>query len=398
MTKIFEAIEKANKKRIKPPSGPQPGSVRFSNNGDPGPRNGPEENRSRNPWAQQADNTYQDPYGSHGNPSWGAQSPSHGNGYYQPPQGAPGYRPMAPQGGNGNHHGYYGPPPAGPGPYYYNQGDSGQFQPPPGSGQPPRQPNGGGYQTPPPNGGGSNQGNGGPGQPAPGQQPPPGGPGFVAGPVVRPVVGDLKLVRPLTILFQNISALLPDQASRSIMIMESRPNEGASTLALEFAKVCAIKLNKRVLLMDADQSRFDMMARYGAIPEMGWGEAVYHSMPLSQAVTQVGDSHLHYTQVASRQGLPPIAFDSVQMTGIMEELKKDFELILIQPPPGLISADGLLMARRVDGVILVVEAEKTRYQVVERVRDQLETNSARILGVILNKRRFPIPKFIYKYL
>lgn len=182
------------------------------------------------------------------------------------------------------------------------------------------------------------------------------------------------------------------------MMMESRPGEGASVLALEFAKVCAIKLNKRVLLMDADQGRFDLMARYGSMPEVGWGEAVYHDLPLNQAVTQVGDSRLHYTQVSVRQGLPSIAFDSMQIIDILDELKKEFELILVQPPPGLISADGLLMARRVDGVIMVVEAEKTRYQVVERVRDQILTNNGNLLGVILNKRRFPIPRVIYKYL
>jgi Mrp family chromosome partitioning ATPase len=48
-----------------------------------------------------------------------------------------------------------------------------------------------------------------------------------------------------------------------------------------------------------------------------------------------------------------------------------------------------------DGVVLVVHAEKTRWEVAQRVKEHLEMANTNILGVLLNKKKYVIPKFIY---
>jgi Mrp family chromosome partitioning ATPase len=52
----------------------------------------------------------------------------------------------------------------------------------------------------------------------------------------------------------------------------------------------------------------------------------------------------------------------------------------------------------VDGVVLVVEAEKTRWPVAENVRDKIKGSGGNILGIVLNKRRYYIPEWVYKKL
>jgi Mrp family chromosome partitioning ATPase len=54
--------------------------------------------------------------------------------------------------------------------------------------------------------------------------------------------------------------------------------------------------------------------------------------------------------------------------------------------------------RKVDGVVLVIEAERVRTPVIERAVDTLQDCGANVLGAVLNKRRFPIPRFLYKRL
>jgi Mrp family chromosome partitioning ATPase len=56
------------------------------------------------------------------------------------------------------------------------------------------------------------------------------------------------------------------------------------------------------------------------------------------------------------------------------------------------------IAALMDGVVLVVEAEKTRWEVANKVREALVQADANVLGVILNKRRFHIPEWLYKTL
>ena len=56
------------------------------------------------------------------------------------------------------------------------------------------------------------------------------------------------------------------------------------------------------------------------------------------------------------------------------------------------------MFRKVDGVVIVVEADKTRWPVVQSVREKIVQHGGRLLGMVLNKRRYYIPEFIYKRL
>jgi len=81
-----------------------------------------------------------------------------------------------------------------------------------------------------------------------------------------------------------------------------------------------------------------------------------------------------------------------------EKLRQRFDLILIDSPPATTSPDGLDISPKVDGIVLVVEADKTRWPVAESVKERIKRSGGKILGIVLNKRRYYIPNFIYKRL
>jgi len=58
----------------------------------------------------------------------------------------------------------------------------------------------------------------------------------------------------------------------------------------------------------------------------------------------------------------------------------------------------MVLTRCVGGVVLVVEAERTRAPIVEQARRAVEANGGRLLGVVMNKRRYHIPRAIYRRL
>ena len=53
------------------------------------------------------------------------------------------------------------------------------------------------------------------------------------------------------------------------------------------------------------------------------------------------------------------------------------------------------IASKTDGVILVVEAERVKREVVMRIKSKLDKFGANIFGVVLNKRKYYIPKWLY---
>jgi protein-tyrosine kinase len=81
-----------------------------------------------------------------------------------------------------------------------------------------------------------------------------------------------------------------------------------------------------------------------------------------------------------------------------KKLKQRFDVILVDSPSAITLMDSAAISSRVDGIVLVVEAERTRWPVAENVRDRIKNSGGNILGIVLNKRRYYIPRWIYKKL
>ena len=90
--------------------------------------------------------------------------------------------------------------------------------------------------------------------------------------------------------------------------------------------------------------------------------------------------------------------DLDKMSSVINSLKNECDYLVIDAQPIRESTSAMYLARLVDGVILVVEAERLRWEVVKQVKDDLEDSKARVLGVVLNKRRYQLPKMLYERL
>jgi Mrp family chromosome partitioning ATPase len=79
-------------------------------------------------------------------------------------------------------------------------------------------------------------------------------------------------------------------------------------------------------------------------------------------------------------------------------VKDLFDVILIDTPPVLQHADAIAATAVVPNVVLVIEAGRTRYEMLDRVRSELSDAGATIVGNILNKHKRFIPGWIYRAL
>ncbi|GBC63775.1 hypothetical protein DENIS_4773 [Desulfonema ishimotonii] len=196
-------------------------------------------------------------------------------------------------------------------------------------------------------------------------------------------------------LYRNMVILLPDAKSRVIQFMASRRGEGTSTLIREFAKVAALKLGKTVLLVDADPNHSGHAEIFNVSRKPGWEETCKNGASVSESLCQVGETSLFVSCFSRNSDCPSVISEFTWIETFLGELRQKFDLILIDfPPPGS-HAESLLLTHTLDGVVLVVETEKSRWQVLEKMKKRIANQGVNILGVILNKRRYPIPKFIY---
>jgi capsular exopolysaccharide synthesis family protein len=199
-------------------------------------------------------------------------------------------------------------------------------------------------------------------------------------------------------LSHAIESALPGKEKKLIQFMGSRPSEGTSTLSRGFATFSSMNMNKRVLLIDADRKSPTQNQFYGIRSTIGWQEAVCNHMNLEDVLFQVGTASLFLWPSSNSSRITAGIFNPQAISSLLESLRAQFDLVVIDSPPLSQSPDALAMAPYVDGVILVVEAEATRWRVVENTKDRLNGCGARILGVVFNKRRLHIPSFIYNRL
>jgi Mrp family chromosome partitioning ATPase len=79
-------------------------------------------------------------------------------------------------------------------------------------------------------------------------------------------------------------------------------------------------------------------------------------------------------------------------------MRDKFDYVILDAPPVPAFPECLVLCAKVDGVVLVVESGKTRRQVALRARKQVEEVGGKVLGVVLNKRKYYIPEWIYRRL
>jgi len=208
----------------------------------------------------------------------------------------------------------------------------------------------------------------------------------------------LDMEEEMISLHHSIESILPEPKRRIIQFIGSREGEGTSTVIREFARVSAIKYGKSVLLLDADRNHPSQHLFFNIKPEVGWEDVIQDDGPIDKALYQIGNTNLFIAPISQSSAPSYQTFDSPKMSAFLEKLRNRFDLIFIDSSPANISPDGLGLSQKVDGVVLVLEAEKTRWPVAESVKERIIRSGGKILGIVFNKRRYHIPEWIYKRL
>jgi Mrp family chromosome partitioning ATPase len=223
-------------------------------------------------------------------------------------------------------------------------------------------------------------------------------------PFTVPAPGDPRKTPPdsgmhqeMALLYQQIDSLLHGSTKKVIQFIAAREGEGTSTIVREFARTSATILGKSVFLFNAELPN----ALLAPAAAGGGGDDGGGQDPCNQEASEANVSRVEPATTAVcliPQDFTNIRkyFYSPQIDSFWDSLRQQFDLILIDSPPFETSPDGIAISRRVDGVVLVLEAEKTRWPVAEHLKEQILLSGGNILGIVFNKRRYYIPEFIYK--
>ncbi len=210
---------------------------------------------------------------------------------------------------------------------------------------------------------------------------------------------EMEMEEEMLHLYHTIESLLPDRRKKVIQFIGSGEGEGTSTIAREFARVATMRLGQSVLLLDADRHNPTQHFFCNVSPEHCLDDVVQAgSEDPAKALYQVGTSNLFVSLISRNSNSASNVFDCEGIDRVWEALRARFDVILIDSPPATMSPEGFGIFKKADGVVIVVEADRTRWPVVEAVKEKVFQHGGNILGVVLNKRRYYIPDFLYRRL
>lgn len=181
----------------------------------------------------------------------------------------------------------------------------------------------------------------------------------------------------------------------TILVAAPRHGEGATTVAIGLANALARERDSRVLLLESNlrSPSFDSvlpLAMESGLADFMAGRAA------PEALVARLDGLSFSVIAAGAASSAPMDFELLE--SLLERLRPQFDFIVIDGPPINSYADSSILATKVDGVILVVEADRTPVTDAETAKRQLDRVGSRILGVVLNRRRSYIPAFLERIL
>jgi succinoglycan biosynthesis transport protein ExoP len=183
----------------------------------------------------------------------------------------------------------------------------------------------------------------------------------------------------------NVLLSSADYPPRVIMLASSAQGEGKTTILSNLAVTLA-QANHRTLMIDGDLRIAGLTSLFcGDDPHrVGLSEILTSNTPLERAIHPTGVPNLDLLPVGARPPNPAELVGSEKMKNLLEGLKQRYDFILVDSPPIMAVADGLLLSRMVDSVLLVVRSGITPKPIAREARNKLARVKARIIGIVLN--------------
>ena len=195
-----------------------------------------------------------------------------------------------------------------------------------------------------------------------------------------------------SLLLSNLGA-----PPKIVIITSALPQEGKTTTSINTAVVLAQK-GVRVLLIDADLRRPSIHKTLGMGPHSGLSNVLTGSTTLEQAITRTAVlPNLFVLPAGTPPPNPAELLASANMKDVLDQLKEQFDHIVIDTPPSLSVTDAVVLSPRADAVVLVIRSGQTTKQALRRARDILMQVNAKVVGVLLNAVDLSSPDYYYYY-
>ena len=193
----------------------------------------------------------------------------------------------------------------------------------------------------------------------------------------------------------NLQFTFVDKEMKIIMITSSIPGEGKSFISANLAASFGI-VNTKVLLIDCDMRKGRQYKLFEVSNDKGLSNLLLDDV--SNFKKYIKKTNVDNLDVLTSGIVPPNPSEllgSEKNRELLEKLKKEYDLIILDCPPVSAVADTLILTSYVDEVVIVCAYKQTPMDLLLTTKKSLENSGTKIAGVIMNKNEKQKGKYYY---
>jgi protein-tyrosine kinase len=202
----------------------------------------------------------------------------------------------------------------------------------------------------------------------------------------------------ITKLVHRLFLIPGTDAPHTVVFAGTEAGNGCSWLAARVAEVLASQVTGSVCLLDCNLRSPALHVQFGLENHFGLSEALSQNNRIRQYLRPLSMPNLWLLSSGSPSENEAALLGSDRMRTRLRELRAENEYVIVDAGALDTGTEGVVLGSLSDGVVLVLKANSSRRDNARKSMKELQSARVPILGVVLNRRTFPIPEAIYKHL
>lgn len=199
-------------------------------------------------------------------------------------------------------------------------------------------------------------------------------------------------------LVQRVFLGQPANSRQVIVFAGVDRGAGCSRICVETSRILAANTSSSICLVDADFRTPSLPSYFGLSDGEGLADSLVREDGIRCFAKQLPPSNLWLLSAGNLAPESPTLLNSDCLKLRLQELRSEFDYLLIDAPALNLYSDAIALSRMADGVVVVLQADSTRRESALKGLQSLRDARIEVLGAVLNRRTFPIPEFVYRRL
>ncbi|MBU3144965.1 CpsD/CapB family tyrosine-protein kinase [Clostridium sp. CF012] len=194
----------------------------------------------------------------------------------------------------------------------------------------------------------------------------------------------------------NIQFSSLDTELKSILVTSAGSGEGKSTVMANLAITMA-ESGKRVILIDCDLRKPSIHKKMGVTNSMGLTNVLVQNIKKEECMVESNVENLFILTSGPIPPNPAELLGTKKMRDFIEDLKNEFDMVLIDAPPVLAVTDAQILSTISDGVIFVASYGEAQKNAMVDAKELIDKVGGKVIGIVFNKVPEAVSGYYGKY-